>query len=102
MIRLLIFFIFYGSQFCQGLATVNSKTYFKPDLKRKESRLTGCQILVLKESASTKTLNNPFLRRGLEFSKNTKVVKNIKVSAKWSLCQQKRKKTSKISKITTG
>ena len=77
---LVLLIILYNTQFCQSLATINPKTYFKPDLKRKESRLTGCQILILKESDSNKSLNNPFLRRSLGFSPDTRLVKEVKVS----------------------
>ena len=102
MTRIFVFLFIFNFHHCQSLSTVNPKTYFKPDLKRKESRLTGCQILVLRESVASKTLNNPFLRRGLEFSEQHKISQRYKGYAKWSLCQEKNRKPIKLKRLQPG
>tara|TARA_Y100000589_G_scaffold325288_1_gene362955 strand:+ start:818 stop:1639 length:822 start_codon:yes stop_codon:yes gene_type:complete len=100
--RFILFIIFFNTQFCQSLATINPKTYFKPDLKRKESRLTGCQILVLKESNSNQSLNNPFLKRSLGFSQNTRLLKKVKVSLNGKSAEGNARRPITFKKLRPG
>ena len=102
VIHFLLFLIFYHYQFCQSLSTVNPKTHFKPILKRKESRLTGCQILVLKASKANRTINNPFLRRNIGFSENTELVKDIKVSLNEAQVTGNGRRPIKFNKLQPG
>ena len=102
MIRFLLFLLIYHQQFCQNLSTVNPKTHFKPVLKRKESRLTGCQILVLRESKPNKSLNNPFLRRSHGFGKNTKLVKDVKLTLNGMSIKKDHTAPIKLKRLSPG
>lgn len=75
---LILFCLFYQHTATQTIATSNPRTYFKPNLKRKESRLTGCQILTLQEIDYPASLNNPFLARNRGYSTDTHVIKGTK------------------------
>ena len=102
MTRIFVFLFIFNFHHCQSLSTVNPKTYFKPDLKRKESRLTGCQILVLRESKPNKTLNNPFLRKSHGFGNNTKLVKDIKITLNGGNVERSQTIPVKLKRLQPG
>lgn len=84
------------------IATSSPKTYFKPDLKRIESRLTGCQLLVLQETDSKIGLNNPYLSRNSGYSPDTRIVDNVKVSLNQTIKSGNTRRPIKFNGLKSG
>jgi len=103
MSLLLLFFIILLQNISSNtIATSSPNTYFKPDLKRVESRLTGAQVLVLQESDSQRSLNNPYLSKSNGYSADTRIVDQVKVSLNQILKSGNTRRPIKFNRLKSG